>query len=70
MATPHLQLGISDAPLMAASGGAYGEVELRPQRKFEDPRLSALVAAAHAEMVAWFPSGRLVLAPTRTTDVA
>src|SRR6201984_1389052 len=61
MATPHLQLGISDAPLMAASDGAYGEVELRPSRKFADPRLSALVAAAHAEMVAGFPSGRLFL---------
>jgi AraC family transcriptional regulator len=61
MATPHLQLGISDAPLMAASDGAYGEVALRPQRKFADPRLGALVAAAHAEMVAGFPSGRLFL---------
>ena len=61
MATPHLQLGVSDAPLMAASDGAYGEVELRPQRKFADPRLGALVAAAHAEMVAGFPSGRLFL---------
>src|SRR5580692_11021961 len=61
MATPHLQLGISDVPLMAASDGAYGEVELRAQRKFADPRLGALVAAAHAEMVAGFPSGRLFL---------
>jgi AraC family transcriptional regulator len=61
MATPHLQVGISDAPLMAASDGAYGEVELRPQRKFADPRLGALVAAAHAEMVAGFSSGRLFL---------
>jgi AraC family transcriptional regulator len=61
MATPHLQLGISDAPLMAASDGAYGEVELRAQRKFADPRLGALVAAAHAEMAAGFPSGRLFL---------
>jgi AraC family transcriptional regulator len=61
MATPHLQLGISDAALMASSDGAYGEVELRPSRKFADPRLSALVAAAHAEMAAGFPSGRLFL---------
>jgi AraC family transcriptional regulator len=61
MATPHLQLGISDAPLMAASDGAYGEVGLRPHRKFADPRLGALVAAAHAEMVAGFSSGRLFL---------
>src|SRR4029077_6910689 len=30
-------------------------------RKFADPRLGALVAAAHAEMVAGFPSGRLFL---------
>jgi AraC family transcriptional regulator len=61
MATPHLQLGISDAPLMAASDGAYGEVELRARRKFADARLGALVAAAHAEMAAGFPSGRLFL---------
>src|SRR5579864_5235323 len=61
MATPHLQLGISDAPLMAASDGAYGEVELRAQRKFADARLGALVTAAHAEMAAGFPSGRLFL---------
>jgi AraC family transcriptional regulator len=57
----HLQLGISDAALMACSDGAYGEVELRPSRKFADPRLSAMVAAVHAEMVAGFPSGRLFL---------
>ena len=61
MAAPHLQLGISDAPLMAASDGAYGEVELRAQRKFVDARLGALVSAAHAEMAAGFPSGRLFL---------
>src|SRR6266571_1498671 len=61
MNVPHLQLGISDAALMASSDGAYGEVELRPSRKFGDSRLSALVAAARAEMVAGFPSGRLFL---------
>src|SRR4029453_2232044 len=61
MNVTHLQLGISDAPLMAASDGAYGEVELRPHRKFADPRLGALAAAAHAEMVAGFSSGRLFL---------
>src|SRR6202030_3219056 len=61
MNVPHLQLGISDAALMASSNGAYGEVELRATRKFADPRLSALVAAARAEMVAGFPSGRLFL---------
>src|SRR5215468_10376740 len=61
MNVPHLQLGISDAALMASSDGAYGEVELRASRKFANPRLSALVAAAHAEMVTGFPSGRLFL---------
>jgi AraC family transcriptional regulator len=61
MNVPHLQLGISDAALMASSDRAYGEVELRPSRKFADPRLSALAAAARAEMVAGFPSGRLFL---------
>ena len=61
MKVPHLQLGISDAALMASSDGAYGEVELRPSYKFADPRLSALVTAAHAEMAAGFPSGRLFL---------
>jgi len=61
MNVPHLQLGISDAALMACSDGAYGEVDLRPSRKFSEPRLSAMVAAVHAEMVAGFPSGRLFL---------
>jgi AraC family transcriptional regulator len=61
MNASHLQLGISDQALMACSDGAYGEVELRPSRKFTDPRLSAMVAAVHAEMVAGFPSGRLFL---------
>jgi AraC family transcriptional regulator len=57
----HLQIGISDAALLASSDGAYGEVELRASRKFEDRRLSGMVAAVHAEMVAGFPSGRLFL---------
>ena len=61
MNVPHLQLGVSDAALMASSNGAYGEVELRPSRKFGNSRLSALVAAVHAEMVAGFPNGRLFL---------
>jgi AraC family transcriptional regulator len=61
MNVQHLQLGISDAALLASSDGAYGEVDLRPSRKFADPRLSAMVAAVHAEMVAGFPSGRLFL---------
>src|SRR5882762_9804440 len=61
MNVTHLQLSISDAALMASSDGAYGEVALRASRKFGNPRLSALVGAAHAEMVAGFPSGRLFL---------
>ena len=61
MNVAHLQLGISDAALMASSDGAYGEVELRASRKFANSRLSALVAAVHAEMLAGFPSGRLFL---------
>jgi hypothetical protein len=65
---PHLHLGISDAALMASSDGAYGEVELRACRKFANPRLSALVAAAHAEMVAGFPSRPAVSGFRRTGD--
>ena len=61
MNVTHLQIGISDAALMACSDGAYGEVELRASRKFADLRLSAMVAAVHAEMAAGFPSGRLFL---------
>jgi len=61
MNVTHLQLGVSDAALMACSDGAYGEVELRASRKFADLRLSAMVAAVHEEMVAGFPSGRLFL---------
>src|ERR1700734_4368326 len=61
MNVQHLQLGISDAALLASSDGAYGEVELRASRKFADARLSAMVAAVHAEMIAGFPSGRLFL---------
>src|SRR6201984_3385489 len=36
MNVQHLQLGISDAALMAASDERIGEVELRPRRKFAD----------------------------------
>ena len=61
MNVPHLQLGISDAALMAASNKPNGEVELRPHRKFVDSRLGALVTAVHAEMAVGFPSGRLFL---------
>jgi AraC family transcriptional regulator len=61
MNVPHLQLGISDAALIAAADALDGEVELHPRRKFADSRLNGLAAAAHAEMVAGFPSGRLFL---------
>src|SRR5258705_8996338 len=61
MKVPHLQFGISDAALMAASEEPNGEVELRPHRKFADSRLGALATVVHAEMVAGFPSGRLFL---------
>jgi AraC family transcriptional regulator len=61
MNVPHLQLGISDAALMAASAEPSGEVELHPHRQFADSRLGALVAAVHAEMVAGYPNGRLFL---------
>ena len=61
MTATQLQISISDAALKAASDGANGEVELRPARKFADPRLSALVAAVNAERIAGFPSGRLFL---------
>src|ERR1700694_6030497 len=61
MNVSHLQLGISDAALMAACDEPNGEVELRPHRKFADSRLGALAAVVHAEMVAGFPSGRLFL---------
>src|SRR5258706_14037629 len=62
MNVPHLQLGISDAALIAASDEPNGEVELRPHRKFADSRLGALVSSGHAASVAGFPSGRRVLA--------
>jgi len=61
MNVPHLQLGISDAALMAACDVPNGEVELCPHRKFADSRLGALVSVVYAEMLAGFPSGRLFL---------
>jgi AraC family transcriptional regulator len=61
MNVPHLQLGISDAALTAATDESNGEIELHPRRKFADSRLGALVTAVHAEMIAGFPSGRLFL---------
>jgi AraC family transcriptional regulator len=61
MNVPHLQLGISDAALMAATNAPNGEIELCPRRKFRDSRLGALVSVVHAEMAAGFPSGQLFL---------
>jgi len=61
MNVPHLQFGISDAALIAASDEPNGDVELHPHFKLADSRLSALAAAVHAEMVAGFPSGRLFM---------
>ena len=59
MNTPHLQLIISDAALMAASERKSSDVELRVVDKFADPRLGALVAAVNAERVGgahWVPT--------------
>lgn len=56
-----LRLSISDHALTAACDGSNGEVELRPQLKFLDARLGALVAVAHAEMALGFSSGPLFL---------
>jgi AraC family transcriptional regulator len=61
MSASHLQIGISDAALMAASDEVSGKVELCSYRKFADPRLGALAAAVNAEMIAGFPNGRLFL---------
>jgi AraC family transcriptional regulator len=61
MNVAHMQIGLSDPALIAGSRSACTEVALRPSRKFADPRLSAMVAAVHAEMEAGFPSGRLFL---------
>ena len=57
----HLIVGISDAALAAACDGVSGGVELRPQWKLADARLSSLLAAVNSERVAGFPSGRLFL---------
>jgi AraC family transcriptional regulator len=61
MDVPSVNLGISDAALMATHDGISGGVELRPQRKFVDARLRALVEVVNAERAAGFPSGRLFL---------
>src|SRR5499426_2623598 len=57
----HLTMSISDAALMAASDGAGGKVQLRPEPELMDPRLRALATAVDVERTAGFPSGRLFL---------
>ena len=57
----HLVVSISDAAVAAACDGVSGSVELRPNWKMADARLSSLLAAVNAERVAGFPSGRLFL---------
>src|SRR5499425_3091749 len=57
----HLIVKISDAALAAACDGVSGSVELHPQWKMTDARLSSLLAAVNSERVAGFPSGRLFL---------
>src|SRR5215469_523964 len=56
-----MSLSISQAALMAASGGIECELELRPECKLVDARLSALIAAVNAERTAGFSSGQLFL---------
>jgi AraC family transcriptional regulator len=58
---PYLSVGISDAALAAVWDGRGGDVELRRVGHLVDARLGALAAAANAERVAGFPSGRLFL---------
>src|SRR5437879_11786812 len=62
MKVPHLQFGISDAALMAASEEPNGEIELRPHRKFADSRLGTLARAVHAGSTPGFARGRRLLA--------
>lgn len=57
----HLVVSISDAALAAACDGVNGSVELRPNWKMADARLSSLLAAVNSERVAGFPNGRLFL---------
>jgi len=68
MKVPHVQFGISDAALMAASDEPNGEIQLHPHRKFADSRLGTLATVVHGEMVAGFPSGRLFLDSNGTGD--
>ena len=57
----HLVVSISDSALTAACDGVSGRVELRPNWKMADARLSSLLASVNSERVAGFPSGRLFL---------
>jgi AraC family transcriptional regulator len=56
-----LSLAISDEALRAAFDDASPDTELRGMSQLMDPRVGALVAAANAERIAGFPSGRLFL---------
>jgi AraC family transcriptional regulator len=56
-----LTLTISDSALSAAGDGSIREVELRRTAHLVDARIGALVAAANAERMAGFPSGRVFL---------
>lgn len=56
-----LSLAISDEALTAACDEASADTELRGLPQLDDPRVAALVAAANAERIAGFPSGRLFL---------
>jgi len=57
----HLTMSISEAALIAASDGAGGKVELRPESELMDLRLRTLATAVDVERTAGFPSGRLFL---------
>jgi len=57
----YLSVAISDDALRAACDGSSNEVELRSTPKLVDARVGALIAAANAERIAGFPSGRLFL---------
>lgn len=57
----YLSVDVSDAALAAACDGTTGDVELRRVGKLVDARVGALAAAANAERVAGFQSGRLFL---------
>src|SRR5215471_9800869 len=57
----HLTMSISEAALIAASDGAGGKIELRPESELIDLRLRNLAMAVDVERTAGFPSGRLFL---------